>query len=46
VDKDDFDRRTNNAHWFFCGRYIPSDEPQTTIFNGDGINVDVSKLFK
>lgn len=23
-------------------RFIPSDEPKTTVFNGDGINVDVS----
>ena len=30
-----------NGHEFY--RYIPSDHPQTTIFNGNGINVDVSK---
>ena len=29
-----------NGHEFY--RYIPSDHPQTTIFNGNGINVDVS----
>ena len=28
-----------NGHEFY--RYIPSDHPQTTIFNGNGINVDV-----
>jgi hypothetical protein len=26
-------------------RFIPSDEPKTTVFNGDGINVDVSGFF-
>ena len=31
-----------NGHEFY--RYIPSDSPQTTIFNGDGINVDVSRV--
>ena len=31
-----------NGHEFY--RYIPSDHPQTTIFNGNGINVDVSKF--
>ena len=29
-----------NGHEFY--RFIPSDEPKTTVFNGDGINVDVS----
>ena len=29
-----------NGHEFY--RFIPSDEPRTTVFNGDGINVDVS----
>ncbi len=29
-----------NGHEFY--RYIPSDNPKTTIFNGNGINVDVS----
>lgn len=27
-----------NGHEFY--RYIPSDSPQTTVFNGNGINVD------
>ena len=31
-----------NGHEFY--RYIPSDHPQTTIFNGNGINVDVSNI--
>jgi hypothetical protein len=31
-----------NGHEFY--RYIPSDEPKTTVFNGDGINVDVRLL--
>merc|ERR1712223_60479 len=30
-----------NGHEFY--RYIPSDHPQTTIFNGDGIHVDKSQ---
>ena len=29
-----------NGHEFY--RYIPTDNPKTTIFNGNGINVDVS----
>ncbi len=33
--------------WYRNGRefyrYIPSDNPRTTVFNGDGINVDVSQ---
>ena len=33
-----------NGHEFY--RFIPSDEPKTTVFNGDGINVDVSRLEK
>ena len=32
-----------NGNEFY--RYIPSDTPQTTIFNGNGINVDVSAWF-
>ena len=30
-----------NGHEFY--RYIPSDNPSTTIFNGNGINVDKSQ---
>lgn len=30
-----------NGHEFY--RYIPSDDPKTTIFNGDGINVDTDQ---
>lgn len=29
-----------NGHEFY--RYIPTDNPQTTIFNGNGVTVDVS----
>ena len=31
-----------NGNEFY--RYIPSDTPDTTVFNGNGINVDVSVL--
>ena len=29
-----------NGHEFY--RYLPTDSPKTTVFNGDGITVDVS----
>ena len=31
-----------NGHEFY--RYIPTDRPKTTIFDGNGIHVDVSLL--
>ena len=32
-----------NGNEFY--RYIPSDTPDTTVFNGNGINVDVSAAY-